>query len=156
MSDSRVDQDLRARFQELRTDTERAERAPAFGDVFARAEASAKSARVARPALEVVAGGAIGSRRWVRVGGWASAALAATVAGLLFVRSGPTPDEEFARLVGAYSTDAAAGAWRSPTSGLLDVPGMNLVRSMPSIGSTLPDFGAIAPEPADAAQRNDA
>jgi hypothetical protein len=88
------------------------------------------------------------TRRWVLVGAWGSAALAATVAGLLLVERGPSPDEEFARLVASYSTGAAAGLWRSPTSGLLAVPGMELTRSVPSIGLTLPDFDpSTLPEP---------
>lgn len=153
MSDSPMDQDLRARFQELRAGTERAGRAPAFAGVLARAE----TALDARPALEVVAGAAGRSRRWLRAGAWSSVALAATVAGLLLVRGGSSSEEDFARLVASYSTDVSAGAWQSPTSALLEVPGMNLMRSMPSIGTSLPDFGTIVPpEPADAAGRNDA
>jgi hypothetical protein len=153
MSDSRVDEDLRARFQELRAAAERSGRVPEFRGALARAEAAVEG----RPGLEVVAGSATGSRRWLRAGAWGSAALAATVAGLLLVRGGPSSEEDFARLVASYSTDASAGAWQSPTSALLEVPGMNLMRSMPSIGAPLPDFGAVAPaEPADAAGRNDA
>jgi hypothetical protein len=156
MSESRIDgdvQELRARFQELRARSESTGRVPEFRTVLARAEATLE----ARPALEVVAGRSTSSRRWLRTGAWASAALAATVAGLLLVRGGPSSEEDFARLVASYSSDVAAGAWQSPTSALLDVPGMDLMRSMPSIGTSLPDFGAIAPpEPADAAGRNDA
>ena len=43
-------------------------------------------------------------------------------------------DDRFAELVAAYSQDLSAAAWRSPTSSLLDVPGMELVRAVPSLG----------------------
>jgi hypothetical protein len=137
-----VDDGLRERFRELRAESERAG-APEFRDVIARAETLAAD----RPALEVIAGGASSSsrRRFVRVGTWASAALAATVAGLLLVDGGPSDEEEFARLVAAYSTDLSGGAWRSPTSGLLEVPGIELVRSVPSIGTSVP---SVDPNPA--------
>ncbi|HET9948445.1 MAG TPA: hypothetical protein VFQ22_05965 [Longimicrobiales bacterium] len=128
---------LRQRFAELREETERSGRVPDARAMLARAAAEAD----ARPDLRVAAGSAAGRtrrRRLVRTGAWASAALAAAVAGLLLVRRGPSGDEEFARLVQAYAADASAGAWRSPTSRLLDVPGMELMRSVPSIGRPLP------------------
>jgi hypothetical protein len=120
------DEDLRARFGELRAET----RAPAFSAVLQRAADEAR----ARPALCVVSGRPA-RRRLIAAGAWASAAIAATVAGLLILDRGPSEDERFAQLVAAYSTDLAAGAWRSPTSGLLDVPGIELVRGLPAIGS---------------------
>jgi hypothetical protein len=145
MSESRVEEDLRRRFQELRAGTG-AGRRPEFGAVMARAGAAAD----ARPALEVVRGGRVGSRRWVLVG---ASALAATVAGLLLVDRGPSSDEDFARLVAAYSSESAAGAWRSPTSGLLAVPGMELTRAVPTIGVSVPglEAGALPPEAAPSA-----
>lgn len=143
MSEQPVDDGLRDRFQELRADTARSG-APQFGALVARARADA----AARPALEVVRGSAWTGRRVVRVGGWASAALAATVAGLLLTNGGPSDDEEFARLVASYSADASAGAWQSPTSGLLEVPGIELVRSLPSIGTSVRGLDPSArPEP---------
>jgi hypothetical protein len=152
MNDTPVDEALRERFQELRTATQESGGVPEFSAIMARAEAAVAT----QPALEVVTGGAVGSRRWMRLGAWGSVALAATVAGLLLVRSGPTPDEEFARLVASYSSEVSAGAWRSPTSGLLEVPGMDLMRSMPSIGAPLPQYDVIeSPEPG-AALRDDA
>ena len=145
MSEPRVDDGLRDRFQELRAETEQSGGAPEFGALMARAQADA----AARPALEVIEGGSTWSRRRVvRVGGWASAALAATVAGLLLTNQGPTEDDEFARLVAAYSADASAGVWQSPTSGLLEVPGIDLVRSLPSIGTSVRGLDPSArPEP---------
>jgi hypothetical protein len=146
VSENPVDDGLRGRFRELRAETERAGAAPGFRGVIARAEALTET----RPALEVIAGGAVSPRsrrRFVRVGTWASAALAATVAGLLLVDSGPNEEEEFARLVAAYSSDISGGAWRSPTSGLLEVPGIDMVRSVPSIETSVPTVAPnIGPE----------
>ena len=141
MSEQRGDDGLRDRFQELRAETEQSGGAPEFGALMARA--------AARPALEVIEGGLTWSRRRVvRVGGWASAALAATVAGLLLTSRGPSEDDEFARLVAAYAADASAGVWQSPTSGLLEVPGIDLVRSLPSIGTSVRGLDPSArPEP---------
>lgn len=145
MSEQRVDDGLRDRFQELRAETVQSGGAPEFGALMARAQADA----AARPALEVIEGGSAWSRRRVvRLGGWASAALAATVAGLLLTNPGPSEDDEFARLVAAYSADASAGVWQSPTSGLLEVPGIDLVRSLPSIGASVRGLDPSArPEP---------
>jgi hypothetical protein len=137
------DEDLRARFENLRADT----RSPPFATVLERAAAEVR----AQPVLEVVQGRAGSRRRVLEVGAWASAAIAATVAGLLLLDRGLTTtaseDDRFAELVAAYSQDRSTGAWRSPTSSLLDVPGMELVRSVPSLG--LP---AIEPAPSGAAR----
>jgi hypothetical protein len=128
------DEDLRARFDELRAEM----RTPSFASVLERAAAEARE----QPALGVH-GGSGSRRRVLKVGVWASAAIAATLAGLLLFDRGATPgssaDDQFAELVAAYSQDMSAGAWRSPTSGLLDVPGMELVRGVPSLG--LPAVG---------------
>jgi len=124
------DDDLRARFGELRAEI----RTPSFESVLEHAAAAARE----QPALSVVHGGSSSRRSVLKVGAWASAALAATVAGLLLfdrdVMPGSSADEQFAELVATYSQDMSAGAWRSPTSGLLDVPGMELVRGVPSLG----------------------
>jgi hypothetical protein len=122
------DEDLRVRFQELRGET----RSPAFTAVLERAAAETEE----QPLLGVVQGsGAASPRRVLR-----PVAVAATVAGLLLVdggsMTGPTEDEEFAALVAAYS-NLSAGA--SPTSSLLEVPGMELVRGVPSLG--IPSLG---------------
>jgi hypothetical protein len=131
------DDGLRERFQELRDEAEQPVRVPDFGAMLAQARADG----AARPSFEVVDGGASARarvagtyRRFLRAGAWASAALAATVAGLLLTDRRPS-DDDFAQLVAAYATDASGGAWRSPTSGLLAVPGMELTRSVPSIGA---------------------
>jgi len=138
MTDEREQDGLRQRFGELRAEAERPGRVPEFGALMARARAEAEG----QPRLGVIAGGsrarvsaAPGSRRLVRVGAWATAAVAATVATLVFTDRQPDPDAAFEQLVAAYSADLSGGAWESPTSSLLEVPGMDLTRSMPSIGS---------------------
>jgi hypothetical protein len=62
---------------------------------------------------------------------------------------GPSGDEDFERLVAAYASQAAGGSWASPTSGLLDVPGMELMRSVPAIGAPVRglDPAALPPRP---------
>jgi hypothetical protein len=132
------DQDLRGRFDELRAETA----SPSFAAVLERAAADARE----QPALGVVLGAGTGTRgRILKVGAWGSAAIAATVAGLLLFDGSATStanaDEEFADLIASYSADMSSGAWRSPTSALLEVPGIELIRSVPSIGLT-PDVGA--------------
>lgn len=130
------DDDLREAFQGLRADTERGGGAPQFGAMLEAARQQAESS----PALEVVSGGARqepvpASRKLMRAGAWTSALLAASVAGLMLFGRGPSGDEEFERLVAAYTSGAAAVASASPTSRLLEVPGMDLLRSLPSIGA---------------------
>lgn len=145
MSEQPVDDGLRGRFQDLRAATEQPGRVPEFRAVYDLADTKAR----ARPAFGVIDGAPRSHRDIMRMGAWASAALAAAVAGLILVERGPSEDEEFARLVAAYASETAAGAWRSPTSGLLDVPGMELVRSVPSIGAQVPGLDLPAPpEPA--------
>ena len=122
------DGDLRARFGELRADAER--RTPSFRAVMERAADQAR----AQPTLAVISGGSTSRRRALKVGAWASAAVAAALAGVLLVERGPSEDEQFVELVAAYTADVSGGAWRSPTSGLLQVPGIDLVRALPSIG----------------------
>jgi hypothetical protein len=132
------DEELRARFGELRAKAGRS--TPPFAAMLERAATEARE----QPTLTVVRGGG-SRRRALRVGAWASGAVAATVAGLLLFDGGSAPtasaDEQFAELIASYASDMAAGAWRSPTSSLLDVPGIELMRSVPSIGPSS-DAGA--------------
>jgi hypothetical protein len=46
----------------------------------------------------------------------------------------PSPEDAFERAVRAFENDPALGAWRSPTDGLLDVPGLQLMTTVPSVG----------------------
>ena len=128
---------LRDEFRQLRSETERQGRVPDFGAMMARAKADAAQ----QPELELVVGRAEDGprerrRRALVMGGWASAALAAAIAGVLLVPGQSDADAEFERLVASYSSDIA-GAWASPTSSLMNVPGMNLTRSVPSVGGAV-------------------
>ncbi len=163
----RLDDDrLSEQFQRLRSETEGSARVPDFramleqakADVVARPEIAA-----ARPELQVIQGGQSDAevearqsrvtrrRRVVRIGGWASAAIAAAMAGILLMGGPSDADREFERLVAAYTADVSSGAWQSPTSGLMNVPGMNLTRSVPSLGSAIrgldPDQLRRVPDP---------
>lgn len=130
---------LRDEFQRLRSETERPEAVPDFAEMMARAKADAAS----QPELTVVSGGAAGDaaprrRRAFVIGGWASAAMAAAIAAVLLVGGPPSDaDAEFERLVASYANDISSGAWASPTSALLNVPGMSLTRSVPSLGGAV-------------------
>ena len=80
--------------------------------------------------------------RWTAV---ATTLAAAAVAGILLL----TPDAEadFEALVSSYSVEFGGSRWRSPTDGLLDVPGMDLIRTVPSIEGSfrLPPSGPAEP-----------
>ena len=133
------DDPMRDEFQRLRAETEASGHGPDFQAMMDRAKAEAAPT----PELVVVRGeradtGAFRRRRRiVWVGGWASVALAAAIAGILLIGEETDRDVEFDRLIAAYASDASAGAWRSPTSALLNVPGMDLTRSVPSIGGAV-------------------
>lgn len=138
MKTLRDDDRLRDTFQALRKETARSGGVPEFDGMLAEAKRRAEQ----RPALEVFAGhasrkGRPTRRRLVQIGAWGSVALAAGVAALILVNRPPTGDAEFERLVAAYASETAAGSWSSPTSALLEVPGMDLLRSVPSIGAPL-------------------
>ena len=151
MTQTHDDDRLREEFHRLRVETEGSQRVPDFRAMLEKARADAEEF----PDLQVVSGSQSTSearrRRIVRIGGWATGAVAAALAGLLLLGEGSGADREFERLVAAYSTDMASGAWRSPTSGLLDVTGMGLTRSMPSLGVPIsgvdPDRLPNVPEP---------
>jgi hypothetical protein len=140
------DDRIRDDFLELRAHVERPEAIPDFETMMARAHAEVG----ARPALAVVDGGASGSRserdarrQLTRIGGWMSLAAAAAAAGLLLVEPpSADADAEFQSLVIAFAADGAAGAWRSPTSSLLSLPGLDL-GSVPSVGELMPRGDAI-------------
>jgi hypothetical protein len=126
---------MRETFQALRAETGQAGCVPDFDSTLAEARRRA----AASPALQVVQGGtdrtdrAATRRRLVRAAG-TSVVLAASVAGLLLMTRAPSGEDDFERLVAAYASVGAGGAWSSPTQALLDVPGRELMRSVPSIG----------------------
>ncbi len=163
----RLDDDrLSEQFQRLRSETEGSARVPDFRAMLEQAKADAVARpeiAAARPELQVIQGGQSDAevearesrvtrrRRVVRIGGWASAAIAAAMAGILLMGGPSDADREFERLVAAYTADVSSGAWQSPTSGLMNVPGMNLTRSVPSLGSAIrgldPDQLRRVPDP---------
>lgn len=148
MSNENDDTRLEAAFDALRRDT--ASRQPDF--VRMRDAAAEEASRM--PKLGVVDGGVEdGSsfdrtpsrtrRRVARFGGWVSLAAAAGAAALLFVDGGVDPaDAEFEALVSAYTADASAGAWMSPTAALLDIPGLDL-GTVPDVGGALRATGGV-------------
>lgn len=118
---------IRGEFEALRAESTRPGAVPDFGDMMARARRDAGRMDDA-PVVRTLQ-----HRRVVRIGGWMSLAAAAAAVGLLLVDTGSLDrDAEFERMVASYSASNAT-TWRSPTSALLDLPGLDL-GSVPSIG----------------------
>ena len=142
--DRALEESLRDDFRTLRSDVETSGAVPDFGGMMAAARAEIDEV----PALRLIDAEAdresvqsdppLPRTVWMRPGTWLSAAMAAAAVGLLLVGPGEnTADADFERLVAAYSADAALGAWRSPTEGLMRTPGLDL-GSVPSITPTVP------------------
>lgn len=135
MTDHREDADLRAAFDDLRRETERS--VPDFGGMLTSARHEADDH--AAPALSLHKDGQESKSSAQRprpriavIGGWATLAAAAAVAGLLlFEAPVDDADAEFEALVASYTTVARTP---SPTAGLLDTPGLDL-GSVPRIGT---------------------
>ena len=134
------DDKVRELFAELRAETRAPGRAPDFETMIELAKGDTAS----RPPLRVMHGGLqadatrdLRSRRLARASGWMSAAIAAGVAALLFVGPDTGPDQEFDQLVAGFTSDVSGGAWISPTAGLLQVPGLDLLRGVPTVGGIL-------------------
>jgi hypothetical protein len=124
MSDRLQDTDLRARFRAQRRAD--AQGAPSFAALLGRARAADTAAPQAPGARRLTL------RRVLYVSGLAAAA----VIGTLLVIPGPRSTEDaFEQAVRAFHADPALGAWRSPTDGLLDVPGSQLISTVPSVGA---------------------
>jgi len=67
---------------------------------------------------------------------WAGSLLAAACATFaLLIQVPDNPDAEFERVVQSFSSDPASGGWKSPTDALLDLPGAEILSTVPSIGS---------------------
>jgi hypothetical protein len=138
------DRDLREAFRHLRFNLEGAGRLPSFDRLIERARLETMNAptpgRTERSRR-------IGRALFPWLSGVARAGLAAAaVTGILLTSGARDPEQEFRRLVSAY-TAASSSLWRSPTSRLLDVPGLELVRFVPSIGISVP--GNLGNEPPD-------
>ena len=142
MSDRGFDSELRGRYSRLRAE----DRAgmPEFDALLARAQSQVaeEASQRGESGSADIAPIQVGRRRllglpshaarWSLVAG---SLAAAALAGVMLLP--PSADENFEALVAGFSSDAAGGNWRSPTAGLLDVPGIELVRFLPSIGGTL-------------------
>lgn len=127
MTRERAEDGIRAEFEALRADVERPGGVPDFGAMMTRARAEAEQ-------VDAVVVHTFPHRRAVTIGGWMSLAAAAAAVGLLLADVGGTnPDDEFERLVASYTSTTSASTWRSPTSGLLELPGLDL-GGVPAIG----------------------
>jgi hypothetical protein len=121
-----VPDDLRERFQAMKRAD--AGRAPAFQTLMARARSQATAPaspirRLPTPVLKRLA--------W---GGAGALAAAAVVALVVVPRTrASNQDAAFEQAVRTFSASPAMGAWRSPTDGLLDVPGSRLITTTPSV-----------------------
>jgi hypothetical protein len=124
MNDRPQDAELRARFDAQRR--AEANRAPSFAAMMARTRAGAADAAPAMAAREHRL------RRFLYASGLAAAAV---IAALLVVPRPRSSEDAFEQAVRAFQTDPALGAWRSPTDGLLDVPGSQLISTVPSVGT---------------------
>lgn len=131
MTPERRDPELRAAYDALRRSVTEEGRVPDFEGMMAGARE-----RTERDSRDPT----LAPRRRTALR-WAPLAAAAAVAGLLLLgRPGPDPDAEFERRVADYRSLGAAGAWRSPTAALLDIPGVDL-GAVPSFGRSLPGRG---------------
>ena len=124
MSDLHQDPELRTRFAELKR--LQALRTPAFADVMAgaRQQIASESTRLHRASVFTV-----------RRVGWAGLAAAAVIAALLVVPRARSGEDEFEKAVQAFNDNPALGSWRSPTDALLNVPGSQLMSTVPAIGT---------------------
>ena len=125
MSGQRQDSDLRERYEAMRRDD--ASRAPRFTELLAHAKGEA---------AQVVGAGRLSARVHWRRFGWATGLVAAAaIAALILIPRGRSDEAAFEQAVQAFQTDPALGAWRSPTAGLLDLPGRDLISTMPRVGA---------------------
>ena len=127
MSDKLRNSELRARFDVLKRID--AERSPAFADVMARARAELADAT---PVTTTHGEWSLRARRYGWLGGLAAAA---TIVALIALPRRESEEAAFERAVRAFHSDSALGAWRSPTDGLLDLPGGRLIATTPSIST---------------------
>jgi hypothetical protein len=125
MTDRQPDAELRARFEAQR-DAE-AKQAPSFESMLARARAGATAADAAATTLYRVK-----RRRFVYSAGVAAAAV---IAALLVIPRAQSSEAAFEQAVRAFQTNPALGGWQSPTDGLLDVPGSQLISTVPGVGT---------------------
>ena len=124
MNDRQPDTELRARFNAQRR--AEASEAPPFASMLAQARAGVEGAALPTTPRRLTL------RRLAYVGGLAAAAV---IGALLMVPRSPSSEDAFEQAVRAYQQGPALGAWQSPTDGLLNVPGSQLISTVPSVGA---------------------
>ncbi|HEX6558215.1 MAG TPA: hypothetical protein VF021_02110 [Longimicrobiales bacterium] len=124
MSDRQQDSELRARFDAQRH--AEASEAPPFEAMLARARAQAADAVIESAPRR------LRLRRVLYAGGLA---VAAAIGALLVLPRSHSSEDAFEQAVQSFQSNPAMGAWRSPTDGLLDVPGSQLMSTVPSVGA---------------------
>jgi len=149
------DSDLQELFRELRK--AEIQEAPPFQEVMSRATprtrgtGSPDNPEMESPSSHVIdsrgfSGGGTSNlqgaephrRRFRSPGAWAVPLLATAAALVLFLLPGSSAsDADFQRVVRSYMADPAGGAWRSPTDGLLRVPGSQVLSTLPSLGESV-------------------
>jgi len=119
--------ELEVLFRELREEDEK--RAPTFQETMAAVREG--MAREVGPAWV-----ARGQRPWFgRRLYWAGGLLAAAAAAaLLLLPLRWASDAEFVFAVRTYAASPAGGAWKSPTDAFLDLPGSEVLTTLPTIG----------------------
>jgi hypothetical protein len=126
MNDRQQDPELLARFEQQKR--VEASLTPSFANVMERAQAEAARAAGSTSPRD--------SRVLLRRFGWAGGlAAAAALAAVLVIPRTRSDEDAFEQAVQAFQSNPALGAWRSPTDGLLQVPGSQLMSTVPSVGS---------------------
>ena len=126
---NRDDEDLRGLFKDLREEDRK--RIPEFGILMARARREAVES-----GLRLHDAGKYTFRISRKLAWRGSLLAAAAAAALLLIQVPHTSDSEFVQVVQRFSADPASGAWKSPTDGLLDLPGNTILSTVPSIGTS--------------------
>ena len=129
MSDQSRDREFEALYEGLRAEEQK--RAPDFARMMVKAHEQASGTVATKQTGRAVPSGRFSVRPRLA---WASGALAAAAAAVLMFVVPDRTDAHFEQVVRAFSTDPAAGQWTSPTDGLLQVPGLELLSSVPRIG----------------------
>jgi hypothetical protein len=128
MSHKGVDRDLEGRFEALKATEEPA--VPDFHGMMDRVKAQAADAVAAVDAREARV------PRIPRRLAWGGSLLAAAAAAaIMLFQPDHTSDSKFVHVVQTFSSNPAAGAWKSPTDGLLNLPGNDILSTVPSIGT---------------------
>ena len=124
MTDRPQDAELRARFDAQRRAD--ASHAPGFAAMVARARTDAAAAGPAKAPRRIE------RRRVMYASGLAAAAV---IAALLVIPRARSSEDTFEDAVRSFQNNPALGAWQSPTDGLLDVPGSQLITTVPGVGT---------------------